>query len=105
MKIALINYDLKDVKSDDNAHVKEALMSYSNIYTQIKGFNLLSPFLSRIVLRMPDTTITAEVDPASVSPMSIADVVIAVIKSVGATPDKVYVAFIDSEYLWNSAKT
>jgi len=54
---------------------------------------------------MPDTTITAEVDPASVSPMSIADVVIAVIKSVGATPDKVYVAFIDSEYLWNSAKT
>ena len=105
MKIALITYDLKDVKSGDNAHVKEALMSYSNTYTQIKGFDLLSPSLRRIVLRMPDTTITAEVDPASVSPMSIADVVIAVIKSVGATPDKVYVAFIDSEYLWNSAKT
>ena len=105
MKVALIAYDLKAVQADDNTRVKEALLSYSNTYTHIKGFNLLSPFLSRIVLSMPDTTITAEVDPSAVSPMSIADEVIAVIKSVGATPDKVYVAFIDSEFLWNCVTT
>ena len=104
MKIALIAYDLKAVNSDDNARVKAALLSYTNTYTHVKGFNLLSPFLEHIVLKMPDTTITAEVDPSFVSPKSIADEVIAVIKSVAATPDKVYVAFIDAEYLWNSAE-
>lgn len=104
MKVALIAYDLKAVKPDDNANAKAALLSYTNTYTHIKGFNLLSPFLERVVLKMPDTTIAAEVDPAFVSPKSIADEVITVIKSIGAIPDKVYVAFIDSEYLWNSEK-
>lgn len=101
MKIAVIAYDLEAVEPDHNQCVKEALLSFTNTYAGLQGFNILSPFLQHIVLRMPDTTVTAQV-VGTVSPKEIADDVIAVIREVGANPDKVYVAFIEDEYLWNS---
>jgi|LakMenEpi03Aug12_release.lakeMendotaPanAssembly.Ray.scaffolds.fasta_scaffold180617_4 hypothetical protein len=100
MKIAVISYDLKQVKADDNQRVKAALLEFTNTYVGLKGYKL-SPFLERIVLRMPDTTISAEVTSVA-TPETIAHEVILVIQRVGAIPDKVYVAFIEEEYLWNA---
>lgn len=101
MKIAVIAYDLVAVKPDDNQRVKNALLSFTNTYAGLQGFNVLSPFLQHVILKMPDTTVTVQVI-AAISPKKIADDVLAVIRGVGATPDKVYVAFIEDEYLWNS---
>jgi len=101
MKTAIITYDLKVVTSDDNKRVKAALLSFTNTYEGLRGINVFSPFWERVVLKMPDTSITAEVI-GSPRPKDIADHVLAIIEAKGATADKVYVAFIEEEYLWNS---
>ncbi len=85
----------------DNERVKSALLAFVNTYIGLRGYNALSPFLRYIFLEMPETTITAEIVGA-VSPQDIAHEIISVINKAGATPDKVYVAFISEEYLWNA---
>lgn len=88
MTIAVITYDLFDLKADDNQNVKNALLVFTNTCAELQGFNILNPFPQHVILKMPDTTLTAQVI-RSISPKQIADEVITVIRDVGATPDKV----------------
>jgi len=104
MKIALITYDLKNIKPDDNNNVKKALLSFTNTFVHATTANQLSIFMEQVVVKLPDTTVAAEVNPAITSPKAIVEEVIEIIKKAGATPDKVYVAFVDTGFCWNSAK-
>jgi hypothetical protein len=102
MKLAVITYDLKNVKSGDNENVKDALLGFVNTYTGLKYIDWLSGGARIVNLLYPDTTITAELEGTSETTTNIAAEVVAVIQGVGAVPDKVYVAFIEEEFLWNA---
>src|SRR5258706_15431396 len=95
MNTALIAYDLKQVKPDDNSRVKKALEAYTDTFTQLGGGNVLSPFAEWIRLKLPDTTLICASGAAGLTAKTLADNVIAIIRKEGAIPDKGYVAFIE----------
>ena len=104
MKAAIISYDLKNVTPYDNLRVKAALASFANTHSKLQGLNVLSPFPQWVDLRLPDTTLLLTVDNSAITAEQIAAEVVGLIEGLGATPDKVYVAFIELEgdFLYNS---
>lgn len=101
MKTAIITYDLLNVKGDDNQNVKKALLNHSNTKAWFIGPNELSYMQEERFFVLPDTTIFVTV-AGNITTDAIIDDVIRVIESVGATPDKVFAAFIAEHKLFNS---
>jgi|GEM_PF-5166659 hypothetical protein len=103
MATAIVAYDLKNVKADDNAKVKKAIVQrYTNTSTHFDSPNLLSYVPEWVRLRLPDTTIFVE--RAMGSTDDAAAEIVSLIKSVGAEPGAVFVAYIGEHTLWNADK-
>lgn len=105
MKTAIITYDLKNVQPHDNILVKAELAKFTNTHTSVVSDNLLYAFPEWVRMSFPDTMLIAIVGDSCTTESLLADT-IRIIHSVGAEPDKVYVAFIDptTDLLWNSQK-
>ena len=101
MRTAIVCYDLKNVKSGDNARVKERL-ELEDTATTFQALNVNSLFPDRVNLHLPNTTLYLNVSNSSVTSKQIANDVYSLIQSVGATPDKVYVAFITDDFILNA---
>jgi hypothetical protein len=103
IKTAIISYDLKNVKHDDNQKVKHALTQLTNTRTTPQDWKnplLLSRLLNR---ELPDTTLLRRVEDPNISTKQIAEEVADVIRRQGAEVGKIYVAFISisDHYLIN----
>ncbi|MBD2536741.1 hypothetical protein H6G97_48860 [Nostoc flagelliforme FACHB-838] len=101
MRTAIVCYDLKNVKSGDNARVKERL-ELEDTATTFQALNVNSLFPDRVNLHLPNTRLYLNVSNPSVTSKQIANDVYSLIQSVGATPDKVYVAFITEDFIFNA---
>ena len=101
MRTAIVCYDLKNVKSGDNARVKERL-ELEDTATTFQALNVNSLFPDRVNLHLPNTILYLNVSNPSVTSKQIANDVYSLIQSVGATPDKVYVAFITDDFILNA---
>lgn len=101
-KVAIVCYDLSNVKDDDNVKVKEALRSHTNVFTTLSGLNKLSNVPDWVVLDLPDTTILVSVLD-DIKAEQITKEVDQVIKDAGAKTGKIFVAFINftDHYLYN----
>lgn len=103
MNTAIIAYDLKNVKSEDNSAVKKALISkFANTFTHLDTPNMLSLVPEWVRLRFPDTTIFVDNSTAAVAAI-IAEVK-QTIETAGAEPDSIFVAYIGEHLLWNADK-
>lgn len=102
MKTAIIAYDLKNARPLDNVRVKTKLLEFSNTESEVEGPNVESFFPTWVRLKLPDTTIIANVRN-NVTVESLTIQLREVIESVGAEPGKIFIAFIDplNSYLWN----
>lgn len=100
MKRALICYDLKNVTPDDNIRVKTALTS-DGFKSRHMALNLNSLFPKYFFAKLPDTTLLVDIIDQNLTPQDIGDFVVETIKSVGAIPQNVFVAFITESFIWN----
>jgi hypothetical protein len=96
MKTAIISYDLKNAKPDDNTRVKGAIEEFRNTHATLQGLDVFSPFPRWVNLKLPDTTLLASIANPSVSAAEIAGEVAGIIRSQGATVGKIYVAFLST---------
>ncbi|VTS06823.1 hypothetical protein [Tuwongella immobilis] len=96
MKTAIIAYDLKHIKPDDNARVKRALESYANAHAVLSGLDVFSPFPRWVDLKLPDTTLIVTIANPNVTAAQLASEVAGVIKSQNATVGKIFVAFLST---------
>lgn len=95
MKTAIISYDLKNVKSDDNEKVKKALTEYANTHASVQTLDVFSPFPRWVNLRFPDTTVLVTIANDTVTAAAIAGEVAGIILGQGAEIGKIYVGFLD----------
>ncbi|WP_334971221.1 hypothetical protein [Nostoc sp.] len=102
MRTAIVCYDLKNVKSGDNARVKQRLELEDTTATTFQALNINSLFPERVNLHLPNTTFYVTISNLSVTSKQIANDIFSLIQSVGATPDKVYVAFITDDFILNA---
>lgn len=102
MKPAIICYDLKNVKPNDNIIVKAKLAEYTNTLFTHSCLNEFSPLPEWVTLNLPDTTLLASV-PDNTDAKILGAEIIKIIRSVGAEAEKVYIAFIDpsNDFLFN----
>ncbi len=93
MKTAIISYDLKNVKHDDNQKVKHALTQFTNTRTTLRDWKngLFSSLDNR---KLPDTTLLCNIEDPNISAEQIAKEVAHVIRQQGAEVGKIFVAFI-----------
>nr|WP_290224187.1 hypothetical protein [Trichocoleus desertorum] len=105
MKTVIIAYDLKNARPLDNIRVKEKLLEFSNTANELEGPNLEGFLPTWVRLRLPDTTIICNVRN-NVTVESLTIQLREAIESVGAEPDKIFIAFIDpvNHYLWNAGQ-
>lgn len=103
MRTAIISYDLQNVEGDDNSRVKTALTEFTNAHATLQGLDVFSAFPRWVNLGLPDTTVLASIANPSISAAEIAGEVAGVIKSVNASPGRIYVAFLstDDDFLVN----
>jgi len=102
-KTAIISYDLKNAKDDDNQKVKHALTQLTNTRTTPQDsengmFSSLSSLLNNI--QLPDTTLLWNIGYHTISAKQIAEEVAHVIRQQRAEVGKIYVAFLSMSDDW-----